>query len=126
MSSAGAREAASVCPCAPEAPAPRRTCRATLRRPRPTRRGSWPRPRASSSRYLRAGYHARLVVVWRHLTVLAVFLLAAPVAAEWRIEGHFGTAWNVPSTLTLRQDGQPPLRLDAHWETQPLRAAPYY
>jgi hypothetical protein len=64
--------------------------------------------------------------VRRALSILVVFLLAAPAAAEWRIEGHFGTAWNVPSTLTLRQDGQPPLRLDPHWQTQPLRAAPYY
>jgi hypothetical protein len=71
-------------------------------------------------------YHVRLVAVWRRLTVLVVFLLAHPVAAEWAVEGHFGTAWNVPSTLKLRQDGQPELRLDAHWSTQPLRAGPYY
>lgn len=62
----------------------------------------------------------------RALTVVVVFLLAVPAAAEWRLEGHFGTAWNVPSTLTLRQDGQPELHLDAHWSTQPFRAAPYY
>ena len=32
----------------------------------------------------------------------------------------------MPTTLTLRQDGQPEMHLDAHWSTQPLRAAPYY
>lgn len=62
----------------------------------------------------------------RRLTVLAIVLLAAPAAAEWRIESHLGTAWSVPSTLTLRQDGQPALSVDAHWETRPLRSAPYY
>jgi hypothetical protein len=53
-------------------------------------------------------------------------LLACPASAEWRLEGHVGSAWSVPSTLKLRQEGRPELRLDGHWETRPLRASPYY
>src|SRR4051794_31691052 len=62
----------------------------------------------------------------RHLTLVALVLTAAPAAAEWRLGGDAGTAWTAPPTLTLRQEGQPDLRLDAHWDTRPAKAAPYY
>jgi len=54
----------------------------------------------------------------------AAVLLAIPQPArgESRFTFQFfgGTAWNVPSTLTVRQEGQPDVSLTAHWETRPF------
>ena len=59
-------------------------------------------------------------------TVLALLLVLAgsgtASAAEWRFEGGLGAASSFDSTLTLEQDGLPPLEIDARWENHPEEA----
>ncbi len=51
---------------------------------------------------------------------------ATPARAQWRAEGWFGDAWNVPTTLTLSQQGQPDIAIDADWSTRPWSPTWYY
>ena len=59
-------------------------------------------------------------------TVLALLLVLAgsgtASAAEWRFEVGLGAASSFDSTLTLEQDGLPPLEIDARWENHPEEA----
>jgi hypothetical protein len=41
-------------------------------------------------------------------------------------EVFVGTAWSLPTTLTIRQAGEPAIRVRARWSTRPWRDAPYY
>lgn len=50
----------------------------------------------------------------------------APVAAQWRVDAWFGDAWNAPTTLTLSQQGQPDITIDADWSTRPWSPTWYY
>lgn len=58
--------------------------------------------------------------------VLLLVLFASPLAAQWRLEGWFGEALNAGSTLTLSQEGQPDIVVDADWSTRPWRPTWYY
>lgn len=60
------------------------------------------------------------------LLLLLTLGLAPPLAAQWRVEGWFGDAWNAPTTLTLSQDGEPDIVVDADWSTRPWRPTWYY
>lgn len=56
-------------------------------------------------------------------------LCASHVAAAdppWAVEVLGGSAYNLRTTLTLRQAGFDELRLRAHYETRPFRESPYY
>jgi hypothetical protein len=57
-------------------------------------------------------------------------LLVSPgtLEAQWGVEAFLGTAASAPSTLTIRQQGQPEIRFTAHWATRPITSstAPYY
>ena len=67
----------------------------------------------------------------RFLAPLAAALLT-PVSAfsqpgdKYSIEGFLGTAANLGGTLTIRQEGQPDIELDASWETRPFEFPLYY
>jgi hypothetical protein len=62
-------------------------------------------------------------VLW---TVLALLTTAAPASAQWRVEGWFGDALNLRTPLTIEQEGEPDLRIDADWSTRPWRPTWYY
>jgi hypothetical protein len=62
---------------------------------------------------------------WRGAAMLAV--LATPTAAaELALEGFLGSARSFDSSLTLRESGLDPVRMDARWSTRPFQGSPYY
>ncbi len=62
--------------------------------------------------------------------LVSVVLLCAvgitPLRAQWAVEAMLGTAVSANSPLTIRQDGYPPLHIDARWETRPFEPTIYY
>jgi hypothetical protein len=68
------------------------------------------------SRFLRAG-----------MAFAALFLLAAGTSgAQWSVSAAVGLVYNAPVPLTIRQEGFPPLRLTARYDTHPFRTPLYY
>lgn len=63
------------------------------------------------------------------LWILAVLLLI-PVSGEgqehFSVQGFLGTALNVPTSLTLRQTGEPDLTFSARYQTRPLDQPVYW
>jgi hypothetical protein len=59
-------------------------------------------------------------------TLGATLLGASATGAQLTVEGFVGTAFNVPTPLTIRQEGATPLRFTARYSTRPFRDAPYY
>jgi hypothetical protein len=60
---------------------------------------------------------------------LAAALLAAPAPARgatWSVQLFLGGALNLRTPLTIRQDGEPRVRLRARWETRPFENPVYY
>lgn len=79
------------------------------------------------------------MVLWRKLDVkntrrfkpvlIAAFLLASESSmaqSKYSFEGFLGGAFNIDSTLSLRQDSEPDIDLGANWETRPFELPPYY
>jgi hypothetical protein len=66
----------------------------------------------------------------RFAVALAATFLSAPLAARaqdrFRVELFGGSAWSVPTTLTVDQSGEERLSVDARWETRPFDSPPYY
>ena len=60
------------------------------------------------------------------LLVLIVLLVPTPARAQVAFEFFRGTAFNVPTTLTVNQRGLPPIEFTAHYEVRPLDARAYY
>ncbi len=64
------------------------------------------------------------------LVLLPLLLLAAAppgaAAADWTFEFFVGVPFGFPSTLTIRQSGQPDIAARAHYESRPLRTPLYY
>jgi hypothetical protein len=63
--------------------------------------------------------------------ILALTLLLMPpgaLHAQWAVEAFLGTAASAPSTLVIRQAGEPDIRFTAHYATRPFKSssAPYY
>ena len=54
------------------------------------------------------------------LLMLIVLLVPAPARAQVAFEFFLGTAFNVPTTLTVDQRGYPPIEFTAHYEVKPL------
>jgi hypothetical protein len=54
------------------------------------------------------------------LAALGIGLLAAPLQAQWRVEGWLGDALNAPTTVTFRQANEPPITAQALWSTRPF------
>jgi hypothetical protein len=59
---------------------------------------------------------------------LAMAAIARPAAAQtFQLDLMGGTAYNVPTPLTIRQTGFPDIHFTAHYDTKPLGPfAPYY
>ena len=51
---------------------------------------------------------------------------SASASAAWTLGIAFGSAYNVPSTLRIEQDGEGDLAMTAHYSTKPWRGSPYY
>lgn len=63
----------------------------------------------------------------RYLLLLAAFVATtAPAAAQWRVEAWFGDAFNLGTPLTIEQQGEPDLHINADWSTRPWRPTWYY
>jgi hypothetical protein len=60
------------------------------------------------------------------LLLLALWTFPTPVGAQWRWEGWFGQAANLGTPLTLEQEGEPDIEIDADWSTRPWRPTWYY
>jgi hypothetical protein len=60
------------------------------------------------------------------LVILLVLLMPAPARAQVAFEFFLGTAFNVPTTLTVDQTGYPPIAFTAHYEVKPLDDYAYY
>ncbi len=62
------------------------------------------------------------------LAVTVLLMLPAALQAQWAVEAFLGTAVSAPSTLVIRQAGEPDIRLTAHYATKPFNSssAPYY
>jgi len=60
------------------------------------------------------------------LLVAIVLLVPTPARAQVAFEFFLGTAFNVPTTLTVSQRGLPPIEFTAHYEVRPLDDYWYY
>ena len=60
------------------------------------------------------------------LFTLLLLLMPAPAHAQVAFEVFLGSAFNVPSTLTVTQAGYPPIEFTAHYEVRPLDDRAYY
>lgn len=58
----------------------------------------------------------------------ALLLLAATAAGDplWRLDISGGSAWNAATPLTIRQEGEEPVRFIARYRTRPFADVPYY
>ncbi|MEP6589878.1 MAG: hypothetical protein ABJC19_01740 [Gemmatimonadota bacterium] len=77
------------------------------------------------SRSARSPRLSRWFAIGVTLAVL-VALQPAPLAAQWRLEAWFGDAYNARAPLTIHQDGQPDIKVNANWSTRPWRPTWYY
>ena len=50
----------------------------------------------------------------------------APEHHGWILEGGLGTAYNIPSDVTIRQEGQPHIKVHGEFDTRPFGPPPYY
>ena len=55
-----------------------------------------------------------------------VTAIPAGVQAAWTFEAFLGSAWSLPSPLSIHQYGQERIYLMAKYETRPLVESPYY
>ena len=65
---------------------------------------------------------------WLGLAFAAVLVFPSSARAQKvTVDLMTGSAYNVPTPLTIRQDGYPIIRMTAHYDTKPFRPfAPYY
>lgn len=60
------------------------------------------------------------------LPLLFIGVHATPARGQWAFEAFLGSAASAPSTLTVYQDGQPPISFMAHYATRPTEPSIYY
>ena len=61
------------------------------------------------------------------IVLTLVFFLSVPASgSNWSLEGFFGTAWNVPTSLTIVQNGHPNITITAHYKEHTFEGFPYY
>lgn len=62
------------------------------------------------------------------LIAVQIFLLALAAEAQdkWAIEVFSGSAYNITTPLTIKQDGYEDIKLDARYDEKPLEGSPYY
>jgi hypothetical protein len=57
---------------------------------------------------------------------LSAAILSTPAKAHWTLEGFLGSAWSVPTPLSIHQWGEERIYLIAKYHTEPFRESPYY
>jgi len=62
------------------------------------------------------------------LAVTLMLMLPRAAQGQWAVEAFLGTAVSAPSTLVIRQAGEPDIRFTAQYATKPFKSssAPYY
>lgn len=60
------------------------------------------------------------------LCTIALLLAAAPVSAQWTFQVYVGDAVNLETSLEIRQEGSPPIELDAEYEGRGFETPLYY
>lgn len=70
--------------------------------------------------------HARPSPLLAGLVAALMALTAPPAAAQWRLEGWFGDAWNARTPLTIAQEGEAVIRVTPNWSTRPWTPTWYY
>jgi len=60
------------------------------------------------------------------ILLLAGFLIIPASGADWTLEGFLGTAWNLPTSLTIVQEGSPNIKFTAHYKEHAFEGFPYY
>ncbi len=70
---------------------------------------------------------ANLTCRWFTWIVSMSFLIASayPQTASWSVELQGGVPYNIPLPMIIRQDDQSPMRLTAHFRSEPFRS-PHY
>ncbi len=62
----------------------------------------------------------------RWACLLFCFAIPGPLGAQVTIDAFGGTALNLPTHLTIHQEGQPDIGLTADYDTRPLEDTPYF
>ncbi len=57
---------------------------------------------------------------------VALLLVAAPLSAQWTFQVSVGEVANLETSLEIRQEGSPPIELDADYESQSFTSPLYY
>ena len=60
------------------------------------------------------------------ILLLAGFLIIPASGGDWTLEGFLGTAWNLPTSLTIVQEGNPNIKFTAHYKEHAFEGFPYY
>ena len=60
-----------------------------------------------------------------HFLLLAA-ILPTGVQAQWTFEMFLGSAWSMPTPLSIHQHGEERIYLVARYDTKPLKESPYY
>lgn len=60
------------------------------------------------------------------ITSASANVWTAPERRGWMIEAGTGSAYNIPSDLTIRQEGQPHIKVHGEFDTRPFGPPPYY
>jgi hypothetical protein len=58
--------------------------------------------------------------------LLAGFLTIPASGDDWTLEAFLGTAWNLPTSLTIVQKGSPDIKLTAQYKEHAFEGPPYY
>lgn len=70
--------------------------------------------------------HRPRLLPWLAALCLCLVLGPGTVAAQWRVEAWFGNAFSLGTPLTIAQEGEEEIHLDADWSTRPWRPTWYY
>jgi hypothetical protein len=60
------------------------------------------------------------------ILMLTGFLSVPASGDNWTFEGFLGTAWNLPTSLKIVQEGNPNIKLTAHYKEHSFEGFPYY
>lgn len=74
----------------------------------------------------RSGSGSRASILWTTLALALALDPRAAVAAEWSFQAAVGFPFDLPLQLTIRQRGEAPIRVRAHWDARPFEAPLYY
>jgi hypothetical protein len=89
----------------------------------------WARGKRIAHDYIVAETQLAVVRTMRHTMLAATGILvlaAAPLSAQWRIDGWLGDAWSAHTPVTFSQAGSPDITTNADWAANPWEPTWYY